>query len=195
MSISVDDIKKLREQSGAGVKDCKDALTEASGNIEQALILLRKMGLAEIKQRASKATSEGTVGYYIHAGGKIGVLVEVNCETDFVAKGDAFKKFAHDLAMHVAALNPLWVTPDEVPADVIEREKDIIAGTLKNKPPAVVEKIVEGKLQKFYKETCLIKQQFVRDSNLTIEDLLGELASKVNENIIIKRFSRFSVGE
>ncbi len=195
MAISVSEIRKLREQTSAGMMDCKEALTECDGNIEKAIVFLRKKGLADIKKRATKTASEGTIGYYIHAGGKIGVMVEVNCETDFVAKSEEFQKFARDVAMHVAAVSPQWITREDVPANVLADEKEIIAATLKNKPPQIVEKIVKGKLTKFYKETCLLDQLFVKDSNLTITDLLGELASKVGEKLVIKRFARFVTGE
>jgi len=195
MAISVSEIRKLREQTSAGMMDCKEALTECDGNIEKAIVFLRKKGLADIKKRATKTASEGTIGYYIHAGGKIGVMVEVNCETNFVAKSEEFQKFARDVAMHVAAVSPQWITREDVPANVLADEKEIIAATLKNKPPQIVEKIVKGKLTKFYKETCLLDQLFVKDSNLTITDLLGELASKVGEKLVIKRFARFVTGE
>jgi len=195
MAIGINEIRELREQTGAGMMDCKKALTECNGNVEQSLIWLRKKGLADIKKRGSKVASEGTVGSYIHAGGKLGVLVEINCETDFVAKGENFQTFAKEVAMHIAASNPQWITQEDVPDEIIQREKDIIASSLGKKPPEIVEKIVNGKINKFYKETCLLDQLFVRDSNLTITDLLGELASKVGEKIVIKRFSRFVIGE
>jgi len=195
MSITVEQIKALREKTGAGMMDCKEALKESDGDTEKAVVFLRKKGLADVSGRSHKTASEGTVGCYIHAGSKLGVMVEVNCETDFVAKGEAFQTFAKDLAMHVAATNPRWVSRDEVPESVIESEKEIIMSDVGYKPPNIVEKIVEGKLNKFFKETCLVDQQFVKDNNLTITDLLGDLGSKVGERIVIKRFSRFVVGE
>jgi len=195
MGISVNDIRELREKTGAGMMDCKEALKESNGNVEKAIVFLRKRGLAEIKERSSKKASEGTVGNYIHAGGKIGVMVEINCETDFVAKGDDFQRFAKDVAMHIAATNPLWVTREEVPPEIIEREKEVFADSLKGKPEQVVEKIVEGKLNKFYKETCLMEQMFVKDTNITITDLLGDLATKIGEKLVVKRFTRYVVGE
>jgi len=195
MSISVSEIKELREKTGAGMMDCKEALTESNGDVDKAIVILRKQGLADMKGRSDKKASEGTVGYYIHAGGKIGVMVEINCETDFMAKGEGFQKFAKEVAMHIAAVNPQWITSDQVPQEIIEREKEIIAASLDGKPPQIIEKIVEGKLNKFFKETCLMNQLFVRDSNLTITDLLGDLASKVGEKIVIKRFMRFAVGD
>lgn len=195
MAISVSEIKQLREKTGAGMMDCKEALEASGGDVEKAIVHLRKKGLSDIGKRSHKTASEGTVGYYIHAGGKIGVMVEVNCETDFVAKGEAFQTFAKEVAMHIAAANPQWITSDEVPQDVIDREKDIMADSLSGKPEAVIGKIVEGKLAKFYKETCLMNQPFVRDTNITITDLLGDLAAQVSEKIVIKRFVRFAVGE
>ena len=195
MSIGVSEIRDLREKTGAGMMDCKEALEASNGDVEKAIVHLRKKGLADISERAHKAASEGTVGYYIHAGGKIGVIVEVNCETDFVAKGEAFQKFAKEVAMHIAASNPQWIKSDDVPDEVIEREKEVMAASLEGKPPQVIEKIVQGKLAKFFKETCLMDQLFVRDTNITITDLLGELASKVGEKIVIKRFARFATGE
>lgn len=195
MAISVSEIRELREQTGAGMMDCKEALTECDSDVEKAVMFLRKKGLADIKRRATKAASEGTIGYYIHAGGKIGVMVEINCETDFVARGDEFQTFARDVAMHVAAMNPQYISSKDVPAGVLDNEKELAQSSLKDKPPQVVEKIVAGKLAKFYKETCLMDQLFVKDSNLTITDLLGELASKVGEKLVIKRFSRFVTGE
>lgn len=195
MTISINDIQELRKKTSAGMMDCKAALEETNGNMEQAVVVLRKKGLAGIVERENKAASEGTVGHYIHAGGKIGVLVEVNCETDFVAKGDAFKQFAKDLAMHIAASNPKWVTRNEVPEDVIKREKEIIEPTLVGKPPQIAEKMMAGKLSKVFKEVCLMEQPFVRDPNITISDLLGDLAAKIGEKIVIKRFVRFVTGE
>lgn len=195
MSVSVQDIKALREKTGAGMMDCKEALKESGGVVEQAVVWLRQKGLADVKDRSHKAASEGLVGHYIHAGGKIGVLVEVNCETDFVARGEAFQQFARDLSMQVAAANPKWVDRDSVPAEVIAQEKEIAAASVTNKPPQVVDKIVEGRLNKFFKETCLMEQPFVKDQNLSITDLLGELISKVGERVVVKRFARFAVGE
>jgi len=195
MSISVSEIKHLRDKTGAGMMDCKEALEASGGDVEKAILHLRKKGLSDIGKRSHKTASEGTVGYYIHAGGKIGVMVEINCETDFVAKGEAFQTFAKEVAMHIAAANPQWITSDEVPQDVIDREKEVMADSLQGKPEAVIDKIVEGKLAKFYKETCLMNQLFVRDTNITITDLLGDLAAQVGEKIVIKRFMRFAVGE
>lgn len=195
MNVSVEEIKKLREQTGAGMMDCKEALTTSKGNVEEAVVLLRKQGLADITKRRAKSALEGMVGHYIHAGSKIGVLVEVNCETDFVARGDEFQQFASDVAMHVAAMNPQWISREEVPKDIVDRETEIILSSIPKRPPHVVEKIVEGRMNKFYKQTCLVDQLFVRNANLTVTDLLGDLASKVGEKLVIKRFVRFVVGE
>lgn len=195
MVVTVRQITELREQTGAGIMSCKAALLETEGDVDKAIVVLRKKGLAAIKTRDGKATNEGMVGYYIHAGGKIGVLVEVNCETDFVAKSEGFQKFSKELAMHIAAANPQWVSRDDVPQLVIDREKEIIADTLKDKPANAIDKITEGKLNKFYRETCLLDQLFIKDPNITISDLLGALVSEVGEKIVVKRFVRFVTGE
>ena len=195
MAISVSEIRELRELTGAGMMDCKEALTECDGNVEKSVMFLRKKGLADIKKRAAKKASEGTIGYYIHAGGKIGVMVEVNCETDFVAKGDEFQSFAKNVAMHIAATNPQWISREDVPVNILDNEREFAQSNVKDKPPQIIQKIVEGKLIKFYKETCLLDQAFVKDSNITVSDLLGELASKIGEKLVIKRFSRFVTGE
>ena len=191
---SVQEITALRAATGAGMMDCKRALTEANGDVEQAKIILRKQGLSEIKERSAKQTLEGHVGFYIHAGGKIGVLVEANCETDFVARSPAFQDFVRNLAMHVAASNPIWVNRAEVPQSIIDTETQIAANNTAGKPPQVIQKIVQGRLDKFYKETCLIEQIYIKDQNLTIEDLLGELVAKTGEKIVIRRFARFEAG-
>lgn len=195
MAVNIEDIKALREQTGAGMMDCRKALEESNGDFDQAVVFLRKKGLADIKGRSGKSTNEGSVGYYIHTGGKLGVLVNVNCETDFVANGDDFQQFVRDIAIHIAGTNPRWITRDEVPADVIEREKEVYSAGLDKKPDNIKAKIVSGRLDKFYKDNCLMEQIWVKDPNLTITDLLGTLASKVKENIVIKKFARFVVGE
>ena len=195
MAVNATLVAELRKKTGAGFADCKEALGATNCNMDEATVYLRKKGLLDIKERSSKSALEGTVGYYIHAGGKIGVLVEVNCETDFVAKSSDFQIFAKELAMHVAALSPKWVCKEEVPDDVVLRERDIaLANVDKNKPPQVLEKIAQGRLLKFFRETCLLEQSFVRDQNITVQDLLGELASKVGEKIVVKRFARFAIG-
>lgn len=194
--ISAKMVKELREKSGAGIMDCKEALSECDGDMEKAVDFLRKKGLATAAKRAGRATSEGTIQSYIHMGGKIGVLVEVNCETDFVAKTDDFTSFAKDLAMHIAATSPVGVTPDDVPQSIIEREKEIYrAQALEmGKPEKMIDKIVDGKLNKFFKDSCLLNQAFVRDPDKTIQDVLNEVIAKTGEKIEIKQFARFQVG-
>ena len=196
-AISAAMVKELRDKTGAGIMDCKAALTENDGNIEAAVDFLRKKGIATAKKRAGRAASEGTIQSYIHMGGKIGVMVEVNCETDFVAKNDDFKDMAKNIAMHIAATNPVGITPEDVPEDIIEREKDIYrAQALETgKPENILDKIAEGKLQKFFKENCLLQQPYVRDPEITVEDLLNETIGKIGENITIRRFCRFQIGE
>ena len=196
-TISATLVKQLREKTGAGMMDCKQALTECQGDIDRAVDFLRKKGLATARKRAGRAMTEGTVQSYIHMGGKLGVLVEVNCETDFVAKNEDFIEFAKNIAMHIAASNPLGIRPEDIPEEIVNREKEIYqAQTLElGKPENVVAKIVEGKLNKFYKENCLLNQPYVRDPDLTVEDLLNELIAKIGENITIRRYVRFQTGE
>lgn len=196
MSITAGDIKELREQTGVGMMDCKKALTEADGDIKKALVLLRKKGLALAAKRSSRAASEGLVTSYIHMN-KIGVLLEVNCETDFVAKTDDFQDLVKDIAMHIAAANPSYVRREEIPAEVIEKEKEIYASQVKDKPAQVIEKILEGKIEKFYSESCLMDQIYVKDEEQknTINDMLIETVAKLGENIVVNRFSRFQLGE
>ena len=196
-AISAPMVKELRDKTGAGIMDCKAALTESDGNIEAAIDFLRKKGIATAKKRAGRAVSEGTIQSYIHMGGKIGVMVEVNCETDFVAKNDDFRDFAKNIAMHIAATNPVGITPEDVPEDIIEREKDIYrAQALETgKPENILDKIAEGKLLKYFKENCLLQQPYVRDPDMTVEDLLNENIGKIGENITIRRFCRFQIGE
>jgi elongation factor Ts len=195
--ISAGMVKQLREKSGAGIMDCKQALAECEGDIEKASDFLRKKGLATAKKRAGRATMQGAVQSYIHMGGKIGVLVEVNCETDFVAKTDDFLAFVKNIAMHVAASNPVGITEEDVPQDVIEKEKEIYrAQALEmGKPEKMVDKIAEGKLNKFFKESCLMSQAYVKDPNMTITDYLNDVIAKTGEKITIKRFARFQIGE
>ena len=196
-TISASLVKQLREKTGAGMMDCKQALTECKGDLDQAVDFLRKKGLATAQKRAGRAMTEGTVQSYIHMGGKLGVLVEVNCETDFVAKNEDFVDFARNIAMHIAASNPLGIRPEDIPEEVVNREKEIYkAQTLElGKPENVVAKIVEGKLNKFFKENCLLHQPYVRDPDMTVEDLLNELIAKIGENITIRRYVRFQTGE
>ncbi len=194
--ISAAMVKDLREKSGAGIMDCKEALAACDGDMEKAVDFLRKKGLATAAKRAGRATSEGTIQSYIHMGGKIGVMVEVDCETDFVAKTDDFIEFARNLAMHIAATNPVGISPEDVPLDIIEREKEIYrAQALETgKPEKMLDKIAEGKLNKFFKENCLLQQAYVRDPDKTISDYLNEVIAKTGEKIQIKRFARFQVG-
>jgi elongation factor Ts len=195
--ISLELIKQLRERTAAGFSDCKKALEEAGGDIEKAIDILRKKGLAIAAKRAGKEAKEGIVEAYIHANKKIGVLVEINCETDFVARTDEFREFAHNVAMQIAATNPISITREEVPPEVLEREKRIYEEQLREagKPENVIPKILEGKLEKFYKENVLLEQPFIKNPELTIQDLLNELISKTGEKILIRRFARFQVGE
>lgn len=189
-------VKALREKSGAGIMDCKQALAECDGDMEKAVDFLRKKGVATAAKRAGRATSEGTIQSYIHMGGKIGVMVEVNCETDFVAKTDDFVEFAKNLAMHIAATNPVGITSDDVSEEILNREKEIYrAQALETgKPEKMIDKIVDGKLNKFFKESCLMNQAYVKDPDKTISDYLNEVVAKTGEKITIKRFARFQVG-
>ncbi|MBC7288731.1 MAG: translation elongation factor Ts, partial [Armatimonadetes bacterium] len=189
--------KKLHEQTGAGMLDCKRALEEANGDFEEAIAILRKKGVRVATKRAGKATREGIVWAYIHAGNQVGVLVEVNCETDFVARTEDFRRFAEEVAMQIAAMRPRWVAPEDVPEEALEREKEILReqAAAEGKPPHVVEKMVEGRLRKFYEENCLLKQPYIRDDRLTIEDLLNDLMAKTGERIQVRRFTRYQVGE
>ncbi len=190
-------VKQLREKTGAGMMDCKQALTETSGDMEKAVDFLRKKGLATAAKRAGRALNEGVIQTYIHTGNKLGVMVEVGCETDFVAKNEDFVEFARNIAMHVAAANPVALAPEDVPAELIQREMDIYREQIlaMGKPENMVDKIAEGKMKKFYQENCLMQQSYVRDPNMTIADLLNEQIAKIGENLTIKRFVRFAVGE
>jgi elongation factor Ts len=190
-------VKELREKTGVGIMDCKKALAEVEGDIQRAIDYLRKKGIATAKKRGGRATSEGQIASYIHGGGKIGVLVEVNSETDFSAKTQDFSDFVKNIAMQIAAANPLSVDREGLPADVVEREKGIYVTQAKEsgKPEKVIEKMVEGKMKKFYSEACLLEQPYVRDCDMTVQDLLNELIAKTGENIVIRRFARFQLGE
>ncbi|NPB09280.1 MAG: translation elongation factor Ts [Thermodesulfobacteria bacterium] len=195
--ITMEMIKKLREKTAAGMMDCKKALEEAGGDMEKAVDILRQKGLAVAAKRAGKATKEGVVAAYIHANKKLGAMVEVNCETDFVARTDEFQQFAYELAMHIAAANPICVAREEMPEEILNREKEIYVAQAKEsgKPENVIEKIVQGKLEKFFKENVLLEQPFVKNPDLTIQDLLNELMTKTGERIQIRRFTRYVVGE
>jgi len=197
VNISANQVKELREKTGAPMMDCKRALTDAKGDLDQAVVLLRKRGVSVAAKKASRATSEGAVESYIHAGGKIGVLVEVNCESDFVARTEDFKELIHDIAMHIAASDPKFVRKEDVTPDAYEREKDIYRSqaAATGKPPQVVEKIVEGKMSKFYEEVCLYEQPFIKDQTVSIAQLIATKIGKLGENIAVRRFSRFKVGE
>jgi elongation factor Ts len=187
-------IKDLREQTGAGIMDVKEALEEAGGDKDKAVELLRKKGLAKQAKKADRVANEGIVESYIHAGGRIGVLVEVNCETDFVARTDDFKNLVKEVALHIAAANPLYITSEEVPMEVIEKEKEIYKEQAGDKPADVLEKMLEGKVAKYYEEACLMNQPYVKDSSKTIGELLGEATGKMGENIQVRRFTRFALG-
>jgi elongation factor Ts len=197
MQISAAAVKELREKTGAGIMDCKKALSDSGGELEAAVTYLREKGLAAAQKKAGRTAAEGLVHSYIHAGGRIGVLVEINCETDFVAKTDGFSDLVKDIAMHIAAASPQYVTRDEVPADVVKAEKKIYAAQAKEsgKPEKVIDKIVEGKVEKFYKDVCLLEQPFVKNPDISIEKLVIEAIARIGENINIRRFSRFKVGE
>ncbi len=195
-TISADMVKDLREKTGAGMMECKKALTESNGDFEKALTVLRQKGLASASKKAGRTASEGLVGAYVHMD-RIGVMVEMNCETDFVARTDDFRNLLKDIAMHIAAANPMYVSRDDVPQSVVESEREIYRSQVTGKPPQVVEKIVEGKLDKFFSETCLLDQIFIKDpeQKLKVKDLVVEKIAKLGENIIVKRFARFQVGE
>jgi elongation factor Ts len=193
-AISADAVKDLREKTGVGMMECKKALVESGGDFEKAVDLLRQRGLATAAKKASRTASQGLISSYIHMD-KIGVLVEVNCETDFVARTDDFRELVKDIAMHIAAASPQYLTREEVPQEVIGREKEIYRAQVTNKPPQVVEKIIEGKLEKFFTDTCLVDQAFVKDPDRKIKDVITEKVAKVGENIVVRRFVRYQLGE
>lgn len=201
MEISSTLVKDLREKTGAGMMDCKKALVETNGDFDKAVEFLRKKGLSAAAKKADRVANQGAVSSYIHGGGKIGVLVEVNCETDFVARNELFQNFVRDVAMHIAAAAPQYVRPEEIPSSVVEKEKEILLAQAKqdpknaNKPAQVMEKIIEGKVKKFFDETCLLNQAFVKDPDKTISQLVTEQVAKIGENISIRRFVRFTLGE
>jgi len=197
VNISAAQVKELRDKTGAPMMDCKQALTESKGDLEQAVVLLRKRGVSVAAKKATRVTSEGSVTSYIHAGGKIGVLVEVNCESDFVARTDDFKQLVHDIAMHIAASDPRFIRKEDVTPEAFEREKEIYRAqaAASGKPANVVEKIVEGKMGKFYEEVCLYEQPFIKDQAVTISQLIATTIGKLGENIAVRRFARFKVGD
>jgi elongation factor Ts len=197
VNITAAQVKELRDKTNAPMMDCKNALTEAKGDIEAAVVVLRKKGVATAAKKATRATSEGSVSSYIHAGGKIGVLVEVNCESDFVARTDDFKQLVHDVAMHIAATDPRFVRKEDVTPEAFEKEKEIYRAqaAATGKPAPVIEKIVEGKMGKFYEEVCLLEQPFIKDQTVTVHQLIATVIGKLGENISVKRFARFKVGD
>lgn len=190
-------VKELRERTGAGMMECKKALEEANGDMERAIDVLRARGAAKAAKRAEREAKEGAIGTYVHGGGKIGVLVEIGCETDFVARNADFQALVRDIAMHIAASNPLALNPEDIPADIVEREKGVFLETVKNegKPEKMWDKIVEGKLAKFYKENTLLDQPYVKDPDKTVRQYVTEVASKTGENVVIRRFVRYALGE
>jgi len=197
MAITAEMVKQLRDKTGAGMMDCKGALAESNGDMEKAIEILRKKGVASATKRAGRATKEGVVGHYIHMGGKVGVLVEVNCETDFVARTDDFQALAKEIAMHIAAADPRYVSRDQVPTAELEKEKDIYRGQFEGsgKPANVIDKIVEGKLGSYYSQVCLLDQPSVRDPNVSVQQMLQSATAKTGENITVTRFVRFKLGE
>ena len=195
MSVSAAAVKQLRDKTGIGMMDCKKALVEVDGDMEKAVDLLRTRGMAAADKRIGRAAGEGFIGSYIHANGKIGVIVELNCETDFVARNEEFRALARDLSMQIAATNPLAVSTDDVDPEVVARERAIYSEQVKDKPANIIEKIVDGKVKKFFDENCLLEQQFVKDTDRTIGELVKTFAGKIGENVSVKRFQRFAVGE
>lgn len=197
MAITAAQVKDLRERTGAGMMECKKALVEAKGEIDKAIKVLRERGLAAAAKKASRSTEEGIVGQYIHAGGKLGVLVEVNCETDFVARTDEFQELVHNIAMHIAAASPRWVQKDDVPESEIQKESEIYRNQAakEGKPEQILDKIVQGRIKKFYEETCLYEQPFVKDGDVSVAEYVQSKIATIKENITVRRFSRFKVGE
>ena len=196
-TISASMVKELREKTGAPMMDCRNALTEAKGNMEEAIVVLRKRGMASAAKKASRTASEGAVGTYIHAGGKIGVLIEVNCESDFVARTEDFQELLKDIAMHIAATDPRYIRKEDVTSADLEREKEIYRAQAAQtgKPAPVIEKIVEGKMSKFYEEVCLLEQPFIKEQTVTIAQLIAQKVGKLGENLMVRRFARFKVGD
>ena len=197
MEISAQMVKELRQTTGSGILDCKKALEHSDGDLDKAIQYLREKGLAKAASKAGRATKEGLIEAYVHAGSRVASLVELNCESDFVARTEEFKELAHNLAMQVVASRPQYVTPEDIPEEVLEQEKSIYRAQMaeENKPPHIIDKIVEGKLNKFYEEVCLVNQPFIRDDDKTVEQLVLEMIAKLGENIVIKRFVRFELGE
>ena len=197
MSFTAKDVMTLRQRTGAGMMDCKNALTETNGDMEKAVDYLREKGIAKAAKKACRIAAEGIVDSYIHMGGKVGVLLEVNCETDFVARGDQFKALVHDIAMHIAASKPEYLAPEDVPAEVLEHEKDILRAQAREegKPEAIIERMVEGRIKSYYEDNCLLNQKFVKDTSKTIGELVIEATAQIGEKIAVRRFVRFEMGE
>ena len=197
MTISADHVKELRERTGIGMMECKKALEESSGDIEKAITVLRKKGHARAKDKMERRAKEGAVGSYIHLNGKIGVLVEVNCESDFVARNEEFQALVKNISLHIAAANPRYISSEEVPQEILEEEKDIIKEQFKDsgKPPEIVDKIVQGKLSKFYQEACLLEQLYIKDDKMAVKELLTSFIAKFGENVVIRRFARYELGQ
>ena len=197
MNYTANDVKTLRERTGAGMMDCKNALVECNGDMEKAVDYLREKGIAKAAKKAGRIAAEGIVDSYIHMGGKVGVLLEVNCETDFVARGDQFKALVHDIAMHIAASKPEYLAPEDVPAEVLEHEKDILRAQAREegKPEAIIERMVEGRIKSYYEDNCLLNQKFVKDTSKTIGELVIEATAQIGEKIAVRRFVRFEMGE
>ncbi|MGE5223011.1 MAG: translation elongation factor Ts [Omnitrophica WOR_2 bacterium] len=195
MAIPIEQVKELREQTGAGVLDCRKALEQANGDFDKAVAYLREKGLAKAAKRAERETSEGMIELYSHGNGRVGVMVEVNCETDFVARSQAFRTLAHEIALQIAAGSPLYVRPEDVPAEIKEQQRQQALVQAQGKPEKVVEKIIQGRLDKFYNEVCLLRQPYIRDENITIELLISQSIGSIGENIVVRRFARWEVGE
>jgi len=197
MDITAEMVKELRQRTGIGMMECKKALQESKGDIEKAILILRKKGYARAQEKMGRETEEGAVGSYIHLNGKIGVLVEVNCESDFVSRNDEFKELVKNIAMHIAAAKPQYISSEEIPDEVIEQEKEIIREQFKdsNKPPEIVDKIVQGKLGKFYEDVCLLNQAYIKDDKIPVKELIASFISKVGENVKVRRFARFELGK
>ena len=197
MTISANHVKELRERTGIGMMECKKALEESSGDIEKAITVLRKKGHARAKDKMERRAKEGAVGSYIHLNGKIGVLVEVNCESDFVARNEEFQALVKNISLHIAAANPRYISSEEIPQEILEEEKDIIKEQFKDsgKPPEIVDKIVQGKLSKFYQEACLLEQLYIKDDKMAVKELLTSFIAKFGENVVIRRFARYELGQ
>ena len=197
MTISANHVKELRERTGIGMMECKKALEESSGDIEKAITVLRKKGHARAKVKMERRAKEGAVGSYIHLNGKIGVLVEVNCESDFVARNEEFQALVKNISLHIAAANPRYISSEEIPQEILEEEKDIIKEQFKDsgKPPEIVDKIVQGKLSKFYQEACLLEQLYIKDDKMAVKELLTSFIAKFGENVVIRRFARYELGQ